>query len=83
LFIKYIKSVLWRVAKHLSYTEDARCLKGKPLVNIKSHTEIKSLSKNIRKKLLQVSWVAYAARCKTRNPYRFLVRKMESQEEKK
>ena len=28
--IKYIKSVLWRVAKRLSYTEDARCLKVKP-----------------------------------------------------
>ena len=26
-FIKYIKSVLWRVAKRLSYIEDARCLK--------------------------------------------------------
>ena len=25
--IKYIKTVLWRVAKRLSYTEDARCLK--------------------------------------------------------
>jgi hypothetical protein len=25
--IKYIKSVLWRVAKLLSYIEDARCLK--------------------------------------------------------
>jgi len=24
--IKYIKSVLWRVAKRLSYIEDARCL---------------------------------------------------------
>ena len=29
LLIKYIKSVLWRVAKRLSYTEDARCLKVK------------------------------------------------------
>ena len=29
LLIKYIKSVLWRVAKHLSYKEDARCLKVK------------------------------------------------------
>jgi len=29
LFIKYIKSVLWRVAKRLSYIEDARCLKVK------------------------------------------------------
>ena len=27
LLTKYIKSVLWRVAKRLSYTEDARCLK--------------------------------------------------------
>jgi hypothetical protein len=26
--IKYIKSVLWRVAKRLSYIEDARCLKA-------------------------------------------------------
>jgi len=24
---KYIKSVLWRVVKRLSYTEDAQCLK--------------------------------------------------------
>ena len=29
LFIKYIKNVLWRLAKRLSYTEDARCLKVK------------------------------------------------------
>jgi hypothetical protein len=27
LLIKYIKSVLWRVAKSLSYIEEARCLK--------------------------------------------------------
>ena len=27
LLIKYIKSVLWRVAKRLSYIQDARCLK--------------------------------------------------------
>jgi len=26
LLIKYIKSVFWRVAKHLSYKQDARCL---------------------------------------------------------
>ena len=32
VLIKYIKCVLWRVAKRLSYTEDARCLK----VNIMS-----------------------------------------------
>ena len=29
LLIKYIKSVLWRVAKRLSYIEEARCLKVK------------------------------------------------------
>ena len=29
LFIKYIKSVLWRGAQRLSYIEDARCLKVK------------------------------------------------------
>jgi len=27
LLIKYIKSVLWRVAKCLSYIDEARCLK--------------------------------------------------------
>jgi hypothetical protein len=27
LLIKYIESVLWRVAKRLSYIEEARCLK--------------------------------------------------------
>ena len=32
LLIKYIKGVLWRVAKHLSYTEDARRLKVNPVV---------------------------------------------------
>jgi len=31
--IKYIKSVLWRVAKRLSYIEDARCLKVKPFLD--------------------------------------------------
>jgi len=29
LLIKYIKSVLWRVVKRLSYIEEARCLKVK------------------------------------------------------
>ena len=31
LLIKYIKSVLWRVAKRLSYTQDTWCLKVKEL----------------------------------------------------
>ena len=33
LLIKYIKSVLWRVGKRLSYTEDAQCLKVKQTSN--------------------------------------------------
>jgi len=32
LLIKYIKSFLWRVAKCLSYIEDARCLKVNPIL---------------------------------------------------
>jgi len=36
LLIKYTKSILWRVAKRLSYIEDARCLKvNKRNVNCK------------------------------------------------
>jgi len=31
LLIKYIKSFLWREAKHLPYMEDVRCLKVKIL----------------------------------------------------
>jgi len=33
LLIKYIKSLLWRVAKRLSYIEDAWCLKVKEAKN--------------------------------------------------
>ena len=33
LLIKYIKRVLWRVAKLLPYMQDARCLK----VNVKNY----------------------------------------------
>jgi hypothetical protein len=35
LLIKYIKSVLWRVAKCLSYIEEARCLKVNITVCVK------------------------------------------------
>jgi len=34
--IKYIKSVLWRAAKRLSYIEDARCLKVNTLIYFSS-----------------------------------------------
>jgi len=39
LLIKYIKSVLWRVAKRLSHIEDARCLK----VNYKCSVSLRLL----------------------------------------
>jgi len=44
--IKYIKSVLWRVAKRLSYIEDARCLKVKRNSDIPVRLEIKMGTKN-------------------------------------
>jgi len=34
LLIKYIKSVLWRAAKRLSYIEDAQCLKVNRILKI-------------------------------------------------
>ena len=34
LLIKYIKSVPWRVAKRVSYIEDARCLKVNTLYSL-------------------------------------------------
>ena len=40
LLIKYIKSVLWRVAKRLSYIEDARCLKVNAAVILMISTNI-------------------------------------------
>ena len=39
ILIKYIESVLWRVAKGPSYTEDARCLKVN--LNLKHHRRIR------------------------------------------
>jgi len=56
LLIKYIKSVLWRVAKCLSYIEEARCLKvngDDTNMNIKGslpdHTERKLLTDKLDK----------------------------------
>ena len=41
LLIKYIKSVLWRLAKRLSYMEDARCLKVNILCVLMLHRIVK------------------------------------------
>ena len=38
--IKYIKSVLWRVAKLLSYIEDAWCLKVNPILFGRNYLEL-------------------------------------------
>ena len=40
LLIKYIKSVLWRVAKCLSYIEEAQCLKVKALLRSIKYTHL-------------------------------------------
>ena len=54
LLIKYIKSVLWRVAKRLSYTEDVRCLKVKHL---------KKLSLNNMEEIQYVSHMPDICKC--------------------
>ena len=57
LLIKYIKSVLWRVAKCLSYIEEARCLKVNTAVsnadNVASDSKIMNNNdlENSRKKV--------------------------------
>ena len=43
LLIKYIKSVLWRAAKRLSYIEDARCIKVNTII-MTCHSVIPTLS---------------------------------------
>ena len=51
MLIKYIKSVLWRVAKCLSYIEEARCLKVKQTIekrrelNLETHIAFLDLEK--------------------------------------
>ena len=41
LLIKYIKIVLWRVAKRLSYIEEARCLKVKRVIFTKDFGNVR------------------------------------------
>jgi len=44
LLIKYIKGILWRVAKRLSYIEDARCLKVNRHQRVREEVERSNLS---------------------------------------
>ena len=43
LLIKYIKRVLWRVAKRLSYIQDARCVKVNLLHRFSKITQMSDL----------------------------------------
>jgi len=43
LLIKYMKRVLWKVAKRLSYIQDARCLKVNMIL---SHVRLNTVSKS-------------------------------------
>jgi hypothetical protein len=68
--IKYIKSVLWRVVKRLSYIQNARCLKVNDLY----------CSPNIVRviKSRKMRWAGHAASTeKRRGVYRVFVRKPE------
>ena len=49
LFIKYIKSVLWWVAKRLSYIEDSRCLKFKHSNSAGPNTKLQTDRRHSRK----------------------------------
>jgi len=50
--IKYIKSFLWRIAKRLSYIEEARCLKVKQQETEISISQTDTLVKSVSNKLL-------------------------------
>ena len=43
MLIKYIKSLLWRVAKRLSYIEDARCLKVKTATDVTARLVVRAI----------------------------------------
>ena len=59
LLIKYVKSVLWREAKRLSYTEDARCLKVKEKHAKKRYAEVLLDTNNDVSIEVTPKWIAY------------------------
>ena len=62
LLIKYIKSVLWRVAKRLSiYIQDARCLKVK--ARERAFKQFKSPVLNVLKRGIILSWIVGKIHC--------------------
>jgi hypothetical protein len=54
--IKYIKSVLWRVAKRLSYIEDARCLKVNNKWTVVNGIKQNAIS-NVTKLKYYINWL--------------------------
>ena len=55
MLIKYIKSVLWRVAKCLSYIEEARRLKVKHKIELRSGLNQAGQKKNILPRTLTLT----------------------------
>ena len=47
MLIKYIKSILWRVVKRLSYIQDARCLKFNSVLVDVRHIHTNKYTTNI------------------------------------
>ena len=64
LLIKYIKSILWRVVKCLSYIQDARCLKIKTYGHLQ-HVELSYVHQfiNYREDMCTVIRVACRFEC--------------------
>ena len=60
LLIKYIKSVLWRVVKRLSYIQDARCLKVNFIQYILTSTNINVM----RSVFLEQDFTCIQTKCK-------------------
>ena len=71
LLIKYIKSVLWRVGKCLSYIEEARCLKVNPFFCPNSKNEITLLVSlvGMSSNYWGFEWKAVQSQIKTNNSH--------------
>ena len=72
LLIKYIKSVIWRVAKRLSYIEDARCLKFKG--KTKERWGLKAVGAGVKPKWIMENYRRHSTLQKTaRRPVRLFI----------
>ena len=62
LLIKYIKSVLWSVAKCLSYIEEARCLKVKQTNALVLYSELFTMGINSKQTSLNANYFYFKFR---------------------